>query len=46
VRVDILDRLGTVKIYSVIVCDLVRQVGHCDCIFWECVWIVGTGITL
>jgi len=27
-----------VKIYIGFVCGLVGQVGHCEVIYWECVW--------
>jgi len=31
-----------VKLYNGSVCGLVGQIGHCECIYWECVWIFGT----
>ena len=27
-------------------CGLVEQVGHNECLYWECVWFGGTGRAL
>jgi len=35
-----------VKVYNGSVCGLVGQVGHCESIYWECVWFGGTGRAL
>jgi len=35
-----------VNVYSGIECGLVGQVGHCEGIYWECVWFGGTSRAL
>ena len=30
------------KLYSGSACGLLGQVGHFECIYWECVWFGGT----
>jgi len=45
-RVDKWDRYGTVKVYIGSACGLVRQVGHNEGIYCECVWFGGTGRAL
>ena len=34
------------NLYSGSAFGLMGQVGHCDCIYWECVWFGGTGRSL
>jgi len=35
-----------VKLYIGGACGLVEQLGHCEDLYWVCVWFGGTGRTL